>query len=50
MNFLPIIGFLVFQDKGCDHVGMDEMLAKRKFIDTYVSHTRKVYWPLVREA
>ncbi len=50
MNFLPIIGFLVFQDKWCVHVGMDDELAKRKFIDTYVSYTRKVYWPLVTEA
>ena len=46
---LPIIGFLVFQDKWCAHVGMDDELAKRKFIDTYVSYTRKVYWPLVTE-
>jgi hypothetical protein len=29
---------------------MDNELAKRKFIDTYVSYTRKVYWPLVTEA
>jgi len=50
MNFLPIISFLVFQEKWCDHVGMDDKLAKRKFIDTYVSYTRKVYWPLVTEA
>ena len=50
MNFLPIISFLVFQEKWCDHVGMDEKLAKRKFIDTYVSYTRKVYWPLVTGA
>jgi len=50
MNFLPIISFLVFQEKWCDHVGMDEELAKRKFIDTYVSYTREVYWPLVTEA
>lgn len=49
MNFLPIIGFLVFQDKWCDHVGIDAELAKRKFVDTYVSYTRKVYWPLVTE-
>jgi AcrR family transcriptional regulator len=49
MNFLPIIGFLIFQDKWCDHVGMDVEMAKRKFIDTYVSYTRKVYWPLVTE-
>ncbi len=50
MNFLPIISFLVFQEKWCDHVGMDEELAKRKFIDSYVSYTREVYWPLVTEA
>jgi len=50
MNFLPIISFLVFQEKWCDHVGMDDKLAKRKFIDTYVSYTRRVYWPLVTEA
>ena len=50
MNFLPIISFLVFQEKWCDHVGMDDQLVKRKFIDTYVSYTRKVYWPLVTEA
>ena len=49
MNFLPIISFLVFQEKWSDHVGMDSELAKRKFIDTYVSYTRKVYWPLVTE-
>jgi hypothetical protein len=49
MNFLPIIGFLVFQDRWCDEVGMDHSLAKRKFVDTYVSYTRKVYWPLVTE-
>jgi AcrR family transcriptional regulator len=50
MNFLPIISFLVFQEKWCDHVGMDDKLAKRKFIDAYVRYTRKVYWPLVTEA
>jgi len=49
MNFLPIISFLVFQDRWCDHVGMDVSLAKRKFIDTYVRYTRQVYWPLVTE-
>jgi hypothetical protein len=50
MNFLPIISFLVFEEKWCDHVGMDGKLAKKKFIDTYVSYTRKVYWPLVAGA
>ena len=50
MNFLPIISFLVFQEKWCEHVGMDDKLAKDKFIDTYVNYTRKVYWPLVSEA
>ena len=49
MNFMPIISFLVFQERWCEHVGMDDMLAKQKFIDTYFSYTRKVYWPLVTE-
>lgn len=47
MNFLPIVSFLVFQEKWCDHVGMEEERAKRKFVDTYVRYTRQVYWPLV---
>lgn len=47
MKFLPIISFLVFQDKWCDHVGLDGELAKGKFIETYIGYTRKVYWPLV---
>ncbi len=50
MNFLPIISFLVFQEKWCDHVGMDCGVAKQKFIDIYVDYTRKVYWPLFTEA
>jgi hypothetical protein len=49
MNFMPIIGFLVFQERWCDQAGMDYEAAKRRFIDTYVSYTRKVYWPLVTE-
>jgi hypothetical protein len=50
MNFMPIISFLVFQDRWCEHSGVDEETAKRKFIDAYVGYTRKVYWPMVTEA
>ena len=50
MNFMPIISFLVFQERWCEHSGIDEELAKEKFIDAYVGYTRKVYWPLVTEA
>lgn len=50
MNFMPIISFLVFQDRWCEHSGIDEELAKKKFIDAYVGYTRKVYWPMVTEA
>jgi AcrR family transcriptional regulator len=50
MNFMPIISFLVFQDRWCEHSGIDEETAKRKFIDAYVGYTRKVYWPMVTEA
>jgi AcrR family transcriptional regulator len=38
MGFLPIIGFIVFMDKWCEHYTMDKKEAERKFMDIILKY------------
>ncbi len=38
MGFLPIIGFIVFMDKWCEHYTMDKKEAGRKFMDIILKY------------
>jgi AcrR family transcriptional regulator len=46
MNFLPVIVFLVFQERWCERVGIDRNTAMDRYVDLYVRYTKRVYWPI----
>lgn len=46
MNFLPVISFLVFQERWCERYGVDRESAMDRYVDLYVRYTQRVYWPI----